>query len=310
MEKLLIVGGSGFIGRNLAEWGHKEGIDVTILSKTGSVDNEFLPDVKVIKVDLLDDENLRESLKGKRFDFVVNLSGYIDHSDFFSGGELVLKVHFLGLVNLLSSIERDNLKSFINIGSSDEYGNQRAPQKETMRESPISPYSSAKVASTHLLQNLHRTEGFPATILRLFLVYGIGQKKDRFIPQIIDGCLSRNSFKTSEGKQLRDFTYVDDISRGIIMALRNKKVLGEVINLASGEAISIHSLINLIKNKIGYGDPDFGAIPYRSSENMELVANSEKARKILNWKPIIGIEEGLDLVIEDYLLRSIEQPKS
>ena len=115
---------------------------------------------------------------------------------------------------------------------------------------------------------------------------------------------------TSEGKQLRDFTYVDDISRGIIMALRNKKALGEVINLASGEAISIHSLINLIKNKIGYGDPDFGAIPYRSSENMELVANSEKARKMLNWKPIIGIEEGLDLVIEDYLLRSIEQPKS
>ena len=126
MEKLLIVGGSGFIGRNLAEWGCKADLDITILSKTGFVDKESLPDVKVLKVDLLDVDNLRESLKGKRFDFIVNLSGYIDHSDFFSGGELVLKVHFLGLVNLLSCIERDNLKSFINIGSSDEYGNQRA----------------------------------------------------------------------------------------------------------------------------------------------------------------------------------------
>ncbi len=310
MEKLLIAGGSGFIGRNLAESACKENLEVTILTKTGKVDKDFLNDIEILKVDLLDQVNLKKSLKGKKFDFVVNLSGYIDHSNFFSGGHKVLKVHFLGLINLLTCLEKERLKSFVNIGSSDEYGNQIAPQVETMRESAISPYSAAKIASTHLLQNLYKTESFPSIILRLFLVYGVGQKKDRFIPQVIEGCLSRSPFKASEGKQLRDFTYVDDISRGILLALRNKKVLGEVLNLASGEARSIRSMISLIEDKIGYGNPKFGTLPYRQAENMELFANSKKAKKQLNWEPQITLEEGLDLVIEDHLEKKIEKSKS
>jgi len=86
------------------------------------------------------------------------------------GGRKHLEEHFTSLKNLIEILPRDHLKAFIQIGSSDEYGNAPAPQHEGLRESPISPYSIGKVAATHFLQMLHRTENFPATILRLFLL--------------------------------------------------------------------------------------------------------------------------------------------
>jgi nucleoside-diphosphate-sugar epimerase len=106
-------------------------------------------------------------------------------------------VHFGGVQNILQSVNLDSLKRFVQIGSSDEYGNLSAPQTEDMRESPISPYSLGKAASTQLLQMLYSTEGLPTVILRLFLVYGPGQDLRRFIPQVIQGCLSSGYFPTS-----------------------------------------------------------------------------------------------------------------
>ena len=79
------------------------------------------------------------------------------------------------------------------------------PQCEELREQPISPYSLAKVASTHFLQMLQRTEGFPAVVLRLFLTYGPHQDNRRFLPQIIQACLRDDEFAVSDGHQLRDF---------------------------------------------------------------------------------------------------------
>jgi len=303
MSRILVVGGTGFIGKNFSELALKKGLEVTVLSKSG-IHNELNNlNLEVIKVDLLDSIQLKKVLTGRRFEFIVNLSGYIDHRPFFNGGTSVLEVHFFGLLNLLNSIDKTDLKSFIHIGSSDEYGSLPAPQVETMRESPISPYSSAKVSSTHFLQSLYKTEGFPVSILRLFLVYGVGQKSDRFIPQIIEGCLNGSSFKTSEGRQIRDFTYVDDISEGILGALESKEIFGEVINLASGNGVRIDSLISLIREKVGEGNPEFGAIPYRPSENMELFADTTKAKSLLRWHPKIDIHKGLELVIKDYQRR-------
>ena len=135
-------------------------------------------------------------------------------------------MHFTALQNLLEVIPRGKLKRFVQIGSSDEYGNASAPQHETLREQPISPYSLAKVASTHFLQMLHLTENFPAVTLRLFLTYGPGQDTGRFLPQIIRGCLADLTFPTSAGKQLRDFCYLDDTVRAILQALNVPKVDG------------------------------------------------------------------------------------
>ena len=227
------------------------------------------------------------------FEYVINCAGYIDHTHFTKGGRNSFDNHFLLVLNLIEIIDRDVLKKFVNLGSSDEYGSALAPQNELQREQPISPYALGKVASTHLLQVLHKTENFPATIVRLFLAYGPGQNQQRFIPQVIAGCLNNITFSTSKGEQLRDFCYIDDVVDAIFLALFNEKANGEVFNIASGIPIAIRDVIVMIKGLVGGGQPEFGAIDYRCGENMALYADVSKAKRLLGWSPKISMHDGL-----------------
>lgn len=296
----MIAGGSGFIGMNLLRACMERGLDCSVLSLNLPVPERRVDGARYLQADLVDLQQIKSALAGRPFDYVVNLSGYINHSSLFDGGRKVVATHFDGVQNLLQALDRSALKRFVQVGSSDEYGSLRAPQRESMREAPISPYSLAKVATTHLLQMLHRTEGFPVVVMRFFLVYGEGQDNRRFLPQIIQGCLQDQQFPTSAGEQLRDFCHVEDISRGIISALTNEKALGEVINLASGEPVSIRAMIEKVQQQIGKGKPQFGQIAYRSGENMALYADVGKAVEMLDWRPSIDLDEGLRRTIEFY----------
>ena len=166
-------------------------------------------------------------------------------------------------------------------------------QHEGLREEPISPYSLGKVASTHFLQMLFRTEEFPMVILRLFLTYGPGQEDRRFLPQIIKGCLSDAEFPTSEGQQLRDFCYVRDTVRAIMMALVSEDAKGQVFNVASGESVTIRSMVDEVCRIVGMGRPQFGEVPYRPDENMALCGHWEGSRG-LGLDPGSQLEQGFE----------------
>ena len=137
---------------------------------------------------------------------------------------------------------------------------------DDLREPPIPSYALAKVASTQLLKMLAKTESFPDSL----------------------------------GGQLRDFCYIDDITNGILLALRNNKINGEVINLGSGEAVSIRPMIETVQKQITKGKPEFGKISYRTSENMELYADISKAKKILNWNPLVSLDKGIINTVNYY----------
>lgn len=295
---LLIVGGTGFIGHRLTVRALESGYAITVLSLRPPKTSLTVEGVNYLQANINDLSQLKEVLSPANFDYVVNLSGYIDHRPLLSGGGEVINSHFNGVQNILSAINWGAVQRFVQIGSSDEYGNSTAPQHENMRELPISPYSVAKVSSTHLLEMLYRTENFPSVVLRFFLVYGPGQDNKRFIPQIIHGCISGSPFPVSEGKQLRDFCYIDDVTDAILRVLKDDKVLGETVNIASGQPVSIHDVIELVRTTIGKGTPDYGKIPYRSGENMALYANIEKAQELLDWHPRVGLKEGIVRTID------------
>jgi nucleoside-diphosphate-sugar epimerase len=292
-SKLLIVGGTGFIGKSIAKEAIKCGFQVTIISKNNCQKSKQLKGAEYISVDVTNKEKLLLVLKDRLFCYVLNLSGYINHSSYFFGGSEVFNVHFNGTQNLINCIEKSNLKCFIQIGSSDEYGNNPAPQFEAQREAPISPYAFAKTSTTHFLQMLYRTEKFPVVILRPFLVYGPGQGMERFIPQIIKGCIEGNEFPVSEGRQLRDFCFISDFVQAVFTILANSSVHGEVINISSGKPISIKQVVGMIVNIIGSGQPQFGEIDYRDGENMALYADISKAKNLLGWKPDFDLNQGL-----------------
>ncbi|MDG2348179.1 MAG: NAD-dependent epimerase/dehydratase family protein [Gammaproteobacteria bacterium] len=297
-QTCLVVGGHGFIGQHLVRRLCDLGAKVVVLSPKSEAPIVGC-DYKFYKADIEQIDSLA-NLKDTSFNHVYNLAGYIDHSPFFKTGSSVINNHFIGLLNLLQNLDRSSLKSFVQVGSSDEYGGLDAPQVETMREAPISPYSLAKTSATQLIQMLSKTEQLPGVVLRFFLVYGPGQNDKRFLPQIIQGCLANKSFPTSTGAQLRDFCYIDDVIDAILMASTNEQCHGEVFNIASGAPMAIKEMIQTIVGFVGAGDPQFGQFPDRIGENKALYANIQKAETLLGWTPRVSLEEGLNRTISYY----------
>ena len=297
-KEILIIGGTGFIGKHLVKKCLDIGLKVTSLSLNKRKKEGVFKKVKYIYADFTKSRLLKKKIKTD-FDYIVNLGGYIDHSTNKIKKIKIIKNHFDSTVNLIL-LKKKKLKRYIHIGSSDEYGDSPSPQHEEIREKPISPYSLAKASGTHLLQMLHRTERYPAVILRLFLSYGPGQNSNRFIPQIILGCLRDNYFPTSSGMQVRDLCYVKDTIDAIVKAMLIDESIGHVINIASGQPITIRKVIEKVVTMVGKGRPNFGEISYRPGENMSLYANTKKAEKILDWRPVVSLEEGLESVIQWY----------
>ena len=166
---ILVVGGGGFIGAAVIKRSVEFRWQDDSLGLSMPSDQNKQAGVNYIVADVAIARDTK-FLLNKQYDYVIKAGGYINHKLFINGGEESLLVHFCGLVNLVSHIDRRKLKRFINISCSDEYGDIAAPQSEAIRERTISPYSAAKVSATHFLQLLHRTEGFPSISLMLLLM--------------------------------------------------------------------------------------------------------------------------------------------
>lgn len=300
-KNLLVIGGTGFLGSHFLKRSIKKKFNTFSISNNRVHSKKKIIGVKYFHCNCLDEKKLKKLLKHKKFDYVINSSGYIDHSKFSQeSGKKSLMMHFDLVRNIISCLNLQYVKKFIQIGSSDEYGKSACPQVETFRESPISPYSLGKTAISHFLQMLHLTEKFKVTIVRIFLAYGPGQDLKRFFPQIIKGCLNNSKFPTSSGNQLRDFLFIDDVVEAIFKLLNCKKAEGEIVNIGSGKAVKIKNLIKKVVKIIGKGKPEFGKIPYRKGENMCLVASTKKINKLIKWRPKYSLDKGLKKTINYY----------
>ncbi len=297
-KKILIVGGTGFIGYHLAKKSLNKGWKVFSVSTKKPKKIRHLSKVKYIICDITKKNILKKKIKLK-FDYVVNLGGYVDHSD---KGK-TFKSHYLGCKYLTEIFLKNPPKRFIQMGSSVEYGHHRSPQKETLKCRPgsiKSIYGKAKLLSTNHLLKLYKQNQFPCTILRLYLSYGPKQDINRFIPIIITSCLKNKNFSCSEGKQFRDFIYIDDVINAIFKSLKNNKAKGMVFNLASGKPMQIKKIIEKIKNLIKSGTPQYGKIKLRKDEILKLYPSIKKIQKTLSWKPKTPFEQGLKKTIKFY----------
>ena len=292
-KSILIAGGTGFIGFHLAKKCLSLNWSVTSLSTSTPKKNRKLKKVNYKICDISNYNQVKNKIK-LDYDYVVNCAGYVDHSHKLK----TLKSHYIGCKNLSTHFLNSKIKKFIQIGSCIEYGKIKSPQIESnLNKKTFSIYGSAKLLSTQFLVKLFKRFNFPVTILRLYLVYGPNQDANRVIPVTIINALKNKKFNCSNGSQLRDFTYIDDIVSAIIKTLKNSKSSGEIINIGSGNPISIKKVIIKICELIKSGKPQFGKIKLRNDEIIKLYPNINKSRKILNWKSQISIEKGLKKTI-------------
>jgi len=293
-RKILITGGTGFIGYHLAKKCLKLNWKVDSISTKLPSIRRKLKKVNYIILDI-SKKNLFRKLS-QDYDYVVNLAGYVDHSK----SNQIVKTHFKGCKNLANYFLNTEIKKFVQIGSSIEYGKEKSPQKENNKKfkKTSSVYGSAKLSSTKYLLNLKKKYNFPSVILRLYLIYGPNQDANRIIPITIINSVQNNKFDCSKGKQLRDFLYIDDLINAIIKTLRGRNSVGQIINIGSGKPISIKKLILNICRLAKGGRPQFGKISLRGDEIDKLYPNITKSTKLLNWKPKISLKNGLKKTIK------------
>jgi nucleoside-diphosphate-sugar epimerase len=297
-KKILITGGTGFIGYHLAKKCIKLNWKVTSLSSNRPKKVRKLKKVKYLIADISSKKKLKNKIK-INFDYVVNLAGYVDHSRKLK----TIKSHYNGCKNISSLFINSKIKKFIQIGSSIENGKINSPQIEnnTPNRKILSAYGEAKLLSSNFLLDLNKKYNFPVTILRLYLIYGPYQDPNRVIPITILNSIFNKKFDCSDGKQSRDFLYIDDLVDGIIKILIKKDNLsGEIINLGSGKPTKIKKIIKNIVNLVGSGKPIFGKVRFRKDEINKLYPNLNKAKKLINWAPKTDLNLGLKKTILFY----------
>jgi nucleoside-diphosphate-sugar epimerase len=294
-ENILIIGGTGFIGQNLLNGLSQNKYSLFSLSKKKINNKKRLKNVNYIFCDITKFKDLKKKIN-YRFDHVVNLSGYVDHSK----KKQNITCHYLGSKNLIDIFKNKKIKTFLQIGSSLEYGNAPSPQKEVSNCKPKGSYGLSKLKASKYLKLVGKINNFPFIILRPYQVYGPYQKKNRLIPQTINSCLKNKKFKCTLGKQLRDFIYIDDFIILIKKILKTNKPRQEIYNVGSGFPVSVKSVINKIHNFIKKGNPLYGKIVMRKDEIHSLYPSIQKVKKHFNWHPKYKISSGIKKTISFY----------
>lgn len=293
IKKILIIGGNGFLGYNLAKSLVKSDFKITLLCRKKNKNLKKLSKVNYIFCDITSLTKLRKKIK-ENYNFVINFSGNISHSN----KQQTLRVHYGGLKNLLNILSKKKIDLFIQTGSSLEYSKSNNAQKEKNICKPNSIYGKVKLKASRLLIKDKR---FPKyIILRPYQIFGPHQKFDRLIPFVIKNSLKGKIFNCSAGIQERDFLFVEDFNLLIKNILKCKNIEPGIYNVGSGKPISVKKIIKIINKSIGKGTPIFGSARMRQDESKYLFPDISKVKKSFKWSPKINLLKGIKKTVLFY----------
>jgi nucleoside-diphosphate-sugar epimerase len=301
-KRVLVTGGSGFIGSHLVRRLLHDGATVAVTVRYGNVmKNERLRQcwerLRVIEADLRNRGALA-AVREFRPDVVFHLAAYNHVGESFRQVEECFDVNAKGTANLLDGCE--GVSTFVYMSTSEVYGHQQSvPFVEDMHPEPISPYAITKYAGELYCRMKQRIGGATkVVVLRPFNAFGPYQSAKAIIPELIINCLQGNPIRTTKGEQTREFNYVENLVDGLLLAADRAGRFEGVINLASGEEVAIRDLVRLIAELTQTRSPiEIGALPYRPTEIWRMYADSTRARELLGWRPAVGLREGLERTV-------------
>jgi UDP-glucose 4-epimerase len=242
--------------------------------------------------------------------YIFHLAAYTHVGKSWQRVDECIQANIQGTMNLLQSLADQGYERFVNTGTSEIYGDIEVPFREDAVVNPISPYSVSKYAAERFCRLFQRAYGWPIVMLRPFNAYGPAQSPDRVIPEIIVRALRKEELKMTQGRQTREFNYVEDLADGFVKAATTPDIEGELFNIGGGEEISMRDVATQILDVMGNPiEPQFGALPERPTEIMRMYCDSSKARARLDWEPSHSLRQGLEKTIEWYR-RELEIPGS
>ncbi len=311
MAKYLVTGGAGFIGSHIAETLVGRGETVRVLDNlsTGKKENlaSFAGGVEFVEGDIRDLETCRRAVAG--MDYVLHQAALPSVPRSVEEPLLTNAINITGTLNMMLAARDAGVRSFVQASSSSVYGDDTAPEKVEGREGkPLSPYAISKLVNEKYAQVFHDLFGFRAISLRYFNVFG--PRQDPFsqyaavIPLFITLVLRGESPTIfGDGEQSRDFTYIDNVVQGNILAATSGQGGGEAFNVACGERLTVNALLAAVNGVLGTSVEAVHAEP-RPGDIKHSTADFGKARRVLGFEPRVPFLVGLRRTVEWYKNKS------
>lgn len=299
--KVLITGGCGFIGSNIAEACVKEGYEVVILDnfflgRTGNIET-IKDQVKLVKGDVRDEKLIMEIMDG--VDFVIHQAAASSSGMFRSDLKGAIAINIDGTINLLNAAKEKNVKRFIYASTSSIYANNQPPLREDMFVLPLNFYAATKLEKEYLAAIFSQDCGLETVGLRYMSVYGPHEEGKGIYANLVTQFLwsmqkGEQPVVYGDGKQTRDFTYVKDIVQANMLAMTvKKKMLGRIFNVGTGTSHSLVELVSIINKILGTDiKPKYMDIPVKGYILTQR-ADISRISEALDYKPRYSLESGI-----------------
>ena len=309
MARYLVTGGAGFIGSSIAEELVAKGESVRILDDFSSGRRENLAGplakAELVEGTIVDPETVARAMRGVEVVFhqaaIPSVARSVDNP------QASMLVGVQGTTVVLDVARHSGVKRVIFAASSSAYGDTPAlPKVETMDPQPLSPYASSKLACEHLMRIFASLYGIETVSLRYFNVFGPRQDpKSEYaavVPRFITAAIRRERpVVFGDGEQTRDFCFIENAVRANLLAASvERKLAGEVVNIACAERTSLNQLIKHIGELAGMRlEPEHR--PVRAGDVRDSLADITAARKLLRYEPTVDVREGLKRTYEAFL---------
>lgn len=304
--KFLVTGGAGFIGSNIADELIRRGGRVVILDdlSTGAEENlaEIDGDFDFIRGDINNDSDLAKALDG--VEVVYHQAALPSVPRSVDDPAETHRVCVDGTFNVLLRSKEAGVRRLIYAASSSAYGDQPTlPKVETMRPDPLSPYAVAKLTGELYCRTFAHVYGLETISLRYFNVFGPRQNPSSMysgvISRFIDALMTGTTpIIFGDGEQTRDFTFIDNVVAANIAAATTENGIGQTMNAANGDRISLNHLLDVLKKITGKPDVVAEYQPPRSGDVKDSQADNHRAIECLQYETIVGLEEGLKRTLD------------
>ncbi len=309
-KKVLVTGSCGFIGSHLVERLLDEGCEIRAFVYYNSFNSwgwldtfpkEKLDEIEVFTGDIRDPNGVRTAVKG--VDVVFHLAALIGIPFSYHSPDSYVDTNIKGTLNVLQACRDLGVEKVLVTSTSEVYGTAKyVPIDENHPRQGQSPYSATKIGADFIAESFYRSFDLPVVIVRPFNTYGPRQSARAVIPTIITQLLSgKKEIKLGAIHPTRDLVFVKDTVEGFVEIAKSDKTIGEEINIATGQEISIGDLAQKLINMI---NPDAEIVTEEErlrpekSEVERLLGDNTKIKKLTNWTPKYSLDEGLKITIE------------
>ena len=320
MKRIIVTGADGFIGSHLTEELVKQGYSVKAFTYYNSFNNwgwldtvpkDILSEIEIFQGDIRDPNGVSESING--MDAIFHLAALIAIPFSYHSPDTYVDTNIKGTLNVLQAAKKAGTERVLVTSTSEVYGTAKyVPIDEKHPFQGQSPYSATKIGADRLAESFFRSFNLPITIVRPFNTYGPRQSARAVIPTIITQLLAGNTeIKLGSLTPTRDFNYVKDTANGFIEIYKSEKTIGEEINIATQNEISIGELANELILQINPSAKivcDEQRLRPEKSEVNRLLGSNVKIKKLTNWKPKYTLRSGLSETI-DFLKNNLDKYK-